>query len=78
MKFHKDHLYPNALSPCVLCEAGFPIKNRKSLPAFNLDNVEVPPRHGKYNTKRLRKKWTKLHGKKTKYKGCSIVSYKED
>jgi len=40
---------------------------------FDLDYRKVPPRHGRYRTKRLRKKWAKIHGLSTVYYGCSII-----
>ena len=63
---------------CPLCDAGHPSTLKKMLPTFDVSSVIVPPRYGRYDTKRLRKKWAKLRGKVTVYMGCSVVGVKED
>lgn len=46
----------------------------KFLPNFDLAVTTYPPRNGRYQTKRLRKKWAKLHGTTTIYTGCKITA----
>lgn len=42
-------------------------------PSFDLQTIKTPPRNGHYRTKRLRKKWVKLHGEVTNFKNCTIT-----